>query len=146
MINKITAMKCETCIPAIDCDFRLTRLNEFGLLEEVYNKALCPEEARLSAGDVADCAEALLRSRINLNDKEAVKAALLQTEWVGDAIDAEQPLGRALERLFLGALLTATDASLVSVGPPLIEGDGLGLCWDVVRWRHDVAHFINRLV
>jgi hypothetical protein len=80
-------MKCETCIPGIDGDFRLTRLNEFGLLEEVHNKALCPEEARLSACDVADCADELVRRRINLNDKEAVEAAALQTEWVGDAID-----------------------------------------------------------
>jgi hypothetical protein len=87
-------MKCETCIPGIDCDFRLTSLNEFGLLEEPM--ATCSEDARLSACDVADCADALDRRRIDLNDWAAVEAALLQTEWVGDAIDDERLKGEQL--------------------------------------------------
>jgi hypothetical protein len=66
-------MKCETCIPLIDCDFFRTNFDD-AVLEELM--IACPEDARLLACDVLDAACDLRDRGVNLNDRAAIEAAV----------------------------------------------------------------------
>jgi hypothetical protein len=64
-------LKCETCIPHLDCDFFAVDIED-AVLEELM--IACPEEMRLAAIDVQDAAISL--RGVDLGDRVAVEAAL----------------------------------------------------------------------
>jgi hypothetical protein len=83
-------MKCETCIPGIDCDFFRTNFDD-PVLEELM--IACPKSARVLACDVRDAASVLRSRKVNLSDRAAIEAALLK-EPVVDFVERAIEGGR----------------------------------------------------
>jgi hypothetical protein len=104
-------MKCDTCIPHVNCDFFRVEIDD-PVLEDCM--IACPEAARTSACDVVDAVTKLRNSSVNLTDRAAIKAAILadpELDIYARAIAAGQ-LNTFVERIIRCAARDDTDADL----------------------------------
>ena len=83
--------RCQSCVPDIDCVFWLARWLDDEGDGDGKDECACPERARMIACDVSDAA--FILRHVNLNDRAAIKAALL-TKPVVDFVDRAIEDGR----------------------------------------------------
>jgi hypothetical protein len=81
--------RCQSCVPDVDCVFWLAVWLDDEADAGGKDECACPERARLIACDVSDAAYFILR-HVNLNDRAAIEAALLEQpliDFVESAIE-----------------------------------------------------------
>jgi hypothetical protein len=84
-------VRCQSCVPGLDCVFFLSDDDDSAYGYD--DCCACSERARMIAMDVNDAGSILRQSRVNLNNRAAIKAVLLKKPFV-DFVDRAIEDGR----------------------------------------------------